>query len=531
MDKNPARPPIPALTGMRFYAAGFIVIAHTITFYFQNDTQVHFLSGAWRIANLGMTLFFVLSGFVIHYNYGTIVSAFKLSGIRSFFSARIARLYPLYLFAFAIDIVQYGPSTFSSGLFGKVWPYYLTLTQNWLPLHVDGTRLSEVYIGGAWSISAELALYAGYLIAARPLSWLRTSRGILIVIGILSVAATALQVSHSALNWPAPSDDRWWFYLSPICRLPEFMLGALCAELVIQRAALPSTSRESKRALALPITAMVWITTIYAATNIPSLAQYANTFQECWGLAPPAGMLIYFFARYRTPLNSIVENKMVILLGDASYSIYLLHPWIIWLFAHQQVPINWFAYFRIGVTWMTIALLSLGCYQYFEVPTRSFVRGALGGRASRRATLPSSLHWQPLLASHRVLIGVFCAVSAIAGAAVTIVVVAMLPPTSGIRIVSATYGLNCGVSAGNATDALKIACNGRYDCSYRVDVSLLGDPAAGCQKSFTAEYECMPALKHYINEIPAEAGLGSNILLSCPSPTSSNGRLSSVAIH
>ena len=44
-----------------------------------------------------MTLFFVLSGFVVHYNYGNLVTKGRLRGIAAFLWARFARPYPLFL--------------------------------------------------------------------------------------------------------------------------------------------------------------------------------------------------------------------------------------------------------------------------------------------------------------------------------------------------------------------------------------------------------------------------------------------------
>jgi peptidoglycan/LPS O-acetylase OafA/YrhL len=52
------------------------------------------------------------------------------------------------------------------------------------------------------------------------------------------------------------------------------------------------------------------------------------------------------------------------LLGDASYSIYLLQ-WV--FFSVLLVP-------KIVLAWMMTAILSLGCYRYFERPARSFIR-------------------------------------------------------------------------------------------------------------------------------------------------------------
>jgi peptidoglycan/LPS O-acetylase OafA/YrhL len=62
-------PDLPALTGLRFVAAALVFFGHAFH-------VVHFTDAAWiaqaggQARIYGMTLFFVLSGFVIYLNYG-----------------------------------------------------------------------------------------------------------------------------------------------------------------------------------------------------------------------------------------------------------------------------------------------------------------------------------------------------------------------------------------------------------------------------------------------------------------------------
>ena len=66
-----------------------------------------------------------------------------------------------------------------------------------------------------------------------------------------------------------------------------------------------------------------------------------------------------------------------------------------------------------------------------------------------------------------------------------------LVPTRGIWVKTATYGGNCAnVAPGNASDAVRRACNGKMKCNFKVDVGRLGDPANGCAKDFVALYQC-----------------------------------------
>jgi hypothetical protein len=101
------------------------------------------------------------------------------------------------------------------------------------------------------------------------------------------------------------------------------------------------------------------------------------------------------------------------------------------------------------------------------------------------------------------------------------------PP--GIHVVRATYGANCAgatppapfnnsFSWGNATRALRAACDGRSSCDYAIDVMALGDPVNGCQKDFALEYVCS-ADNVERNILVAGEADGHAMSLRCPSVT------------
>jgi peptidoglycan/LPS O-acetylase OafA/YrhL len=92
------KPEIPSLTGLRFYAAALVLWAHTVgAFLVPADVPV--LRSSSSVGLLGTTLFFVLSGFVIHYNYSSSLSTLTPRALYSFVVARFARLYPLFFCA------------------------------------------------------------------------------------------------------------------------------------------------------------------------------------------------------------------------------------------------------------------------------------------------------------------------------------------------------------------------------------------------------------------------------------------------
>jgi hypothetical protein len=101
-----------------------------------------------------------------------------------------------------------------------------------------------------------------------------------------------------------------------------------------------------------------------------------------------------------------------------------------------------------------------------------------------------------------------------AGLAIALAMVACGKPVE-LRIVQATYGKNCQAPTGNATVSLARACDGKTQCTYRVDVQVLGDPAGGCAKNFEAIWRCPGEENVRRVELPGEAGFGSIANLSC----------------
>jgi peptidoglycan/LPS O-acetylase OafA/YrhL len=81
------KPEIPSLTGLRFIAALLVCSAHVIPYIIPGLDPVFS-----RLSASGMTLFFVLSGFVIYYNYSGSIKNDRSKGMYNFFISRFAEL-------------------------------------------------------------------------------------------------------------------------------------------------------------------------------------------------------------------------------------------------------------------------------------------------------------------------------------------------------------------------------------------------------------------------------------------------------
>lgn len=86
----------------------------------------------------------------------------------------------------------------------------------------------------------------------------------------------------------------------------------------------------------------------------------------------------------------------------------------------------------------------------------------------------------------------------------------------GIGVITATYGWNCGAQFNNEGYDLGTACDGAPSCQYTVDYRVIGDPAPGCAKTFTAVYTCAGSTIRHSVYVSAEAGFDSIATLTCP---------------
>ncbi|ERT14322.1 acyltransferase family protein [Photorhabdus temperata] len=86
-----------SLTSLRFFAAFFVLLSHLGYLKDSDYFSWLFVYNGY----IGVTFFFILSGFVLAYSYEEKMNRKEISK-RNFFVARIARIYPLHILTFII---------------------------------------------------------------------------------------------------------------------------------------------------------------------------------------------------------------------------------------------------------------------------------------------------------------------------------------------------------------------------------------------------------------------------------------------
>ena len=407
-------PAIPALTGVRFVAAFLVLTGHAVGIMRFPGAEPFWHVCLSQLTGLGMPLFFVLSGFVIHYNYSQPVHTQPLRGSYNFFVARFARLYPMYFVVLCADLFFHG---FFDGWRGLAMPYglkvalasYLPLVQSWHYQSMGERSLSFVFPPGVtvtWSISTEWFFYFCYPFLSIALARLRSVAAI--AVAIIAVIALGYASIHLAnITSPAVEDYAvakygqvaavgspssfvfWLYYLSPYPRLFEFVLGALTAALFMAMREMPVSRGEAAVGHLLFAAAIAATAVVYLAlfTPVPALADLP-VFQDAYILrmyftfAPFMAVGLFYCARYRTVISALLSRPGVMLCGEASYSIYLIHEMIIeriqqfnQLANPPFSPLHDVA--AVLITMFAVASISLVTYRVIEVPARRTLRRLL----------------------------------------------------------------------------------------------------------------------------------------------------------
>jgi peptidoglycan/LPS O-acetylase OafA/YrhL len=536
-------PEVPGLTGLRFVAALSVALAHgsllILKFNGPPPELVYWIS---TLAGLGMGLFFVLSGFVIHYNYWRAVTQGGLNGLSGFMWARFSRLFPLYALIVIIDILlgrplfefmAGNPDAFAEEF--RALPYYLTLTQSWL--YIPFSTNSLIYVTGAntsltWSVSTEWFFYLSYPLVA--LFVMRARQPTVTIIAALVWCATwtlfvvwlygrSRQIDAWAVGHYGPiagmqngfqdSFFRWLMYFSPYLRIGEFILGCIVAHLYLQLLGKSPSNRERMVGQLLLAVGIVTVPVFTYLMHSPDAhVPIIESLNLNFGLAPSVALIMFCAARYDSFVTRILNSRPFQMLGEASYSIYLTHFLIFILAASflggalpATIPNVIFLTSKYLFLLALIMLISLGLYTFVEVPARRWLRGLWRKNSRQQNRMTAySIFASPAVAAVLIIL----AIPSVTGESLV---------AKGVRVLSATYGENCNARSGNATKALSKACNGEVECDFIVDVNALGDSAPGCSKDFSVEYQCAPGEKRFTKHLPGEAGLGSHLDLSCAS--------------
>lgn len=349
-----------SLTGLRFFAALIVVLLHATANRANPAGLVDLGPIAGRVTELGyvgVTFFFVLSGFVLTWSANA-----RPVDAWAFYRRRFARVYPLHL---AATLVVGAAILAGGGAVGvDVWAACLGLVQAWVPT-------SSVYFGlngVSWSLSCELFFY---LLTPPLLIWAARRSTRACWVGAVSFVAAMAVVSAVVLTvFPARDQDVW---VSPWFSLGDFLVGV----------ALALTLRRRTRAwMSLRAAGVLALVTVAVMVGLSVGAPIGRTSATV--LVLPA-VIALIGAAATTDLRgatSWLARRWVVKLGEWSFALYLVHTIVIRVGADiLKVPAT--SGLAAGALLIAIVAASVAAaalaYQLWERPLERWLRPARRG--------------------------------------------------------------------------------------------------------------------------------------------------------
>ena len=364
-ERRAVRPRIDGLTSLRFFAAFHVILFHL-------RVEGILTGGPWWYQNfasigyVGVNFFFVLSGFILVYTY----AASDLDP-RRFWQARFARVYPAYLLSLAITAPFFFFTARSLSLPFFTWSeehlalssvLTLTLLQSWFP------QGALAWNPVCWSLSDEAFFYLMFPLLLKRTKALARDRlpiwiaGVWLISLAISLTYIFLHPDGAAKINSTETTLFWKNVLSfnPLVRLPEFVVGMLTCRLFLASAG----NRRLGSICILSGSAVVVLVTIFA-DKIPN--PVIST-----GLLSPAFAAIIFGVALQPRWTRFLALSPLVLLGEASYSLYLLHSSVI-SNVFGATP-HLLSALRIPLCVAAAILASLISLKLVEEPARRFLR-------------------------------------------------------------------------------------------------------------------------------------------------------------
>ena len=355
---------IETLTLFRFIAAMIVVVSH-----FGADTGLASIAPGLMASGPQMvSFFFVLSGVVLALAY---VDRPEQPGfVVRFWWARVARIVPVYLLALALSIVLFwnAPSTTANAVLLDV-----LFLQAWFPPYALAIN------GPAWSLSVEAFFYATF-----PLSlwYLRQARPVPVRLLMVSLACWAFSqivltnLLHPRFNAGFPSISFDLIHYFPVSHLASFWLGIAGGYWLVHY---------RDRARLSPAVSVV-ILSVSAGALVAAL-EYKDLYASVDGFRAPLHggffaplflLLVLALSLAAARTTAWLASPALVLLGEASYSLYILQQPIHALYV-EQIANHWAWARHAGFYGYagTLVLLSLVVFLIYERPSQRWLRRRL----------------------------------------------------------------------------------------------------------------------------------------------------------
>ncbi len=350
---NSSKSFLPALTGIRAIAAYLVFIYHfTPSPSFIGQTLYNFL----HEFHVGVTLFFVLSGFIITYNYFE-----KINSLKMYFVNRFSRIFPMYFilttFTFVFFAIQKNLFLISDF---KEFLSCISFLKGFSP------NLRLVGISQGWTLTVEESFY---LMAPLIFLFIKRSKIYLIIIPIIIILTGFGIVNLISIpnSFEFINSNNFMLLFTFFGRCFEFFVGIGIALFY------KANKKEFKTKMFTYFGVIVILLSILILSFLKTDQQEGiyhplgiivnNFILPIFGIAPLYLGLLF----ENTGFKKFLSTKTMILLGKSSYIFYLIHMGVFVNILSQITTNNFFLFLIINIFAILI-------FKYLEEPISILVK-------------------------------------------------------------------------------------------------------------------------------------------------------------
>ena len=355
---------LPALSGLRTFAA-----LNLVFFHFGDPKDFGWLAPVVDNGYTSVSFFLLLSGFILAYNYSDRASNGEIQ-VGKFWVARLSRLYPVYVFSLVVSLGMLLAEFHAHSL-----PVFITgigltllLVQGWSP------TLATFWNTPAWTMSTEVFFYIIFPLVLRwkrPRKhiWLLALLGGLWLAGMLCPALYTWLHPDGDLN-PGRYSNGWWIRalkFTPPPHLPSFFFGVVLADL---NSRFPAASRWRLACGVAGLTSLYFV--LAHGDRLPYVFLHDGL------LMPLFGLTILGLAG-KNILSSFFGFLPFVLLGEASYCLYLLH-FNLWTVIHGSgiLQKTGLIAFDPWLSYLLLVVAAVLTMKWIEKPGQRLIRRLAG---------------------------------------------------------------------------------------------------------------------------------------------------------
>ena len=316
----------------------------------------------YLFGSVAVQFFFILSGFIFFFMYKDLIFSKSIS-FKNFIILRLSRLYPLHLLTlFIMLFLQLLYNYLNDSYFIYEGNNFKNFILNFLLIHQWGFTTQWSFNNPSWSISVEFLLYIIFFLVS--------------IIGIKNLSHSLLSLTIVLIFFVIIQPEVTDLMIGFVC----FYIGGVTYFIYIYLKKIINMNKTKKF---LSVLFLVIINIIVFGRFLNS---YFITLQSNLEfLIGERLLLLLYFIKFPliiltlALMQNFFQNlgKSLRLLGDISYTIYLVHVPIETIYSlidTQITQINYDNNYFFITYFTTVFLISFLIFRYFEIPLKNYLR-------------------------------------------------------------------------------------------------------------------------------------------------------------